>query len=94
MILMETTKNARRNEFRDVARYRKEAKITWDCETPLYSQIHDKYLLDKDEIIEEIRIDVETLCAIAIELIKHAAPGVVREAGRIIEIRSYKDRIK
>ena len=50
--------------------------------------------LDKDEIIEEVRIDVETLCAIAIELIKHAMPEVVREADRIIEIRSYKDRIK
>lgn len=37
---------------------------------------------------------MKTLCTIAIELIKHAAPGVVREAGRIIEIRSYKDRMK
>lgn len=77
MILIETTKNARSNEF---ASYREAEKITWDCEIPLYSQIHDKYLLDKDEIIEQVRIDVETLCAIAIELIKHAAPGVVREA--------------
>lgn len=68
------------DEIQDVARYREAEKITWDCEIPLYSQIHDKYLLDKDEIIEEVRIDVETLCAIVIELIMHAAPGVVREA--------------
>ncbi|MER0217510.1 MAG: hypothetical protein DU481_15415 [Nitrosomonas sp.] len=62
------------------ASYREAEKITWDCEIPLYSQIHDKYLSDKDEIIEVVRIGVETLGAITIKLIKHATPGVVREA--------------
>lgn len=41
----------------------------------------------KDVMTEGDRIEIETLCAIAIELIKNAAPSVVREAGRIVEIR-------
>lgn len=39
------------------------------------------------------RIEIETLCALAIELIKNAAPSVIREAGRMVEIRSYKEKL-
>lgn len=46
------------------------------------------------EIIEpHERVEIETLCAIAIELIKSASPYRLREAARIVEIRSYKDSI-
>ncbi len=51
-------------------------------------------IFNKDAMTEDDRIEIETLCAIAIELIKNAAPSVVREAGRIVEIRSYKDRMR
>lgn len=47
-----------------------------------------------DVISAEDRVEIETLCALAIELIKHAAPSVVREAGMVVEIRSYKDRMR
>jgi len=38
--------------------------------------------------------EIQTLCAIAIELIKSSSPSKLREAARIVEIRSYKDKIK
>ena len=53
-----------------------------------------KEIFGKDAIVEDERIEIETLCAIAIELVKNSAPSVVREAGRIVEIRSYKDKMK
>lgn len=46
-----------------------------------------KEMLCKDTITPEERIELETLCAIAIELIKSASPSKLREAGRIVEIR-------
>lgn len=46
-----------------------------------------------DAISADDRIEIETLCALAIELIKNAAPSVVREAGRVVEIRSYKGKV-
>lgn len=53
-----------------------------------------KELFAKNSINEDEFVEIATLCAIAIELIKNAAPSVVREAGRIVEIRSYKDRMR
>lgn len=44
-------------------------------------------ILKKDAIEPEERVELETLCAIAIELIKSASPSKLREAGRIVEIR-------
>lgn len=46
-----------------------------------------KAILGKDMITPEERIELETLCAIAIELIKSASPSKLREAGRIVELR-------
>lgn len=58
-----------------------------------FDELCNRYFKN-DEMTEDDRIEIETLCAIAIELIKNAAPSVVREAGRIVEIRSYKDRMR
>lgn len=44
-------------------------------------------IFSKDAITEDELVEIETLCAIAIELIKNASASVVREAGRIVEIR-------
>lgn len=41
----------------------------------------------KEHLSEEDRVDIETLCAMAIELIKHSAPSVVRKAGMNVELR-------
>lgn len=46
-----------------------------------------------DVISADDRVEIETLCALAIELIKNASPSVVREAGRVVEIRSYKEKL-
>lgn len=52
------------------------------------------YCTSPDRIEPHERIEIETLlCAIAIELIKSASPYRLREAARIVEIRSYKDRM-
>jgi len=37
---------------KDANKHREAEKITWDCETPLYSQIHDKYFFDEDELFD------------------------------------------
>jgi len=46
-----------------------------------------KTILGKEAITQEERAELETLCAIAVELIKSASPSKLREAGRIVEIR-------
>jgi hypothetical protein len=46
-----------------------------------------KEILSKDDIAPDERVELETLCAIAIELIKSASPSKLRDAGRIVEIR-------
>lgn len=46
-----------------------------------------KSILSKDDITPDERVELETLCAIAIELIKSASPYKLREAGRIVELR-------
>ena len=52
-------------------------------------------IFDKETMEQHERIEIETLlCAIAIELIKSASPYRLREAARIVEIRSYKDRMR
>jgi len=53
-----------------------------------------KVILSKDDITQDERVELETLCAIAIELIKSSSPSKLREASRIVEIRSYKEKIK
>ena len=54
-----------------------------------------KQIFDKETMEQHERIEIETLlCAIAIELIKSASPYRLREAARIVEIRSYKDRMR
>ena len=50
-------------------------------------------IFSSDVISADDRIEIETLCALAIELIKNAAPSVVREAGRVVEIRSYNGKL-
>ena len=46
-----------------------------------------KEILGKDVIAPDERVELETLCAIAIELIKSASPSKLRDAGRIVELR-------
>jgi len=53
-----------------------------------------KDILSKDVIEPDERIELETLCAIAIELIKSASPSKLREAGRIVELRNLAKKIK
>ncbi len=52
-----------------------------------------KEVFSKETMNESDKIEIQTLCAIAIELIKLSSPSKLREAGRIVEIRSYKDKI-
>ena len=44
-------------------------------------------IFSKEHLSPEDRIDIESLCAMAIELIKHSAPSVVRKAGMNVELR-------
>jgi len=53
-----------------------------------------KEIFAKEAMSESDKEEVQTLCAIAIELIKSSSPSKLREAARIVEIRSYKDKIK
>lgn len=53
-----------------------------------------KEILSKEVIEPDERVELETLCAIAIELIKSASPGKLRDAGRIVEIRNLAGKIK
>ena len=53
-----------------------------------------KEIFAKESISESDKEEIQTLCAIAIELIKSSSPSKLREAARIVEIRSYKDKIK
>ena len=53
-----------------------------------------KEIFAKEAISESDKEEIQTLCAIAIELIKFSSPSKLREAARIVEIRSYKDKIK
>ncbi len=53
-----------------------------------------KEILGKEVIEPDERIELETLCAIAIELIKSASPSKLREAGRIVELRNLARNIK
>ena len=48
-----------------------------------------KTILGKEQIDPEERIEIETLCAIAVELIKSASPYRLREAARNVELRHY-----
>ena len=42
------------NRAKDEDRYRNAERIVWDCETPLYSQTHDQYFFNIDELIDFI----------------------------------------
>jgi hypothetical protein len=53
-----------------------------------------KLILSKDDFSPDERVELETLCAIAIELIKSASPSKLREAGRIVELRNLARNIK
>ncbi|WP_292992524.1 hypothetical protein [Nitrosomonas sp.] len=37
---------------KDIEKYKNAQKIEWDHKTPLYSQDHDKYLFDKDDLFD------------------------------------------
>lgn len=37
---------------KEIENYKNAQKIEWDHETPLYSQAHDKYLFDKDDLFD------------------------------------------
>ena len=53
-----------------------------------------KEIFAKESMSESDKEEIQTLCAIAIELIKFSSPRKLREAARMVEIRSYKDKIK
>lgn len=53
-----------------------------------------KAILGKEVIEPDERAELETLCAIAIELIKSSSPSKLREAGRIVELRNLARNIK
>ena len=63
-------------------------------ETAIHWADRCKDILSKDVIEPDERIELETLCAIAIELIKSASPSKLREAGRIVELRNLAKKIK
>lgn len=63
-------------------------------ETAIHWADRCKYILSKDVIEPDERVEMETLCAIAIELIKSASPSKLREAGRIVELRNLARNIK
>lgn len=53
-----------------------------------------KEILSKEVIEPDERVELETLAAIAIELIKSASPSKLRDAGRIVELRFRLKEIK
>ena len=53
-----------------------------------------KEIFAKEAMSDSDKEEIQTLCAIAIELIKFSSTIKLREAARIVEIRSYKDKIK
>ncbi len=63
-------------------------------ETAIHWADRCKSILSKDDIAPDERVELETLCAIAIELIKLASPSKLREAGRIVELRNLAKKIK
>jgi hypothetical protein len=63
-------------------------------ETVIHWADRCKDILGKEVIEPHERIELETLCAIAIELIKSASPSKLREAGRIVELRNLSKKIK
>lgn len=63
-------------------------------ETAIHWADRCKEILSKDEIAPDELIELETLCAIAIELIKSASPSKLRDAGRIVELRYRLKEIK
>jgi len=68
--------------------------IKEQIETAIHWADRCKDILSKDVIEPDERIELETLCAIAIELIKSASPSKLREAGRIVELRNLAKKIK
>jgi hypothetical protein len=56
-------------------------------ETAIHWADRCKEILSKEVIEPDERVELETLCAIAIELIKSASPSKLREAGRVVELR-------
>lgn len=63
-------------------------------ETAIHWADRCKDILSKEVIEPDERVELETLCAIAIELIKSASPSKLREAGRIVELRNLAKKIK
>ena len=51
-------------------------------------------IFGKEIITAEERVEIETLCALGIELIKSASPYRLREAGRVVEIRNLVKDMK
>jgi len=70
------------------------SSIKEQIETVIYWADRCKYILSKEVIEPDERVELETLCAIAIELIKSASPSKLREAGRIVELRNLAKKIK
>lgn len=56
-------------------------------DTAIYWADRCKLILSKDDITPDERVELETLAAIAIELIKSASPSKLRDARRIVELR-------
>lgn len=53
-----------------------------------------KEIFAKEAMSDSDKEEIQTLCAIAIELIKSSSPSKLRDAARIVDIRSYKEKIK
>jgi len=52
-----------------------------------------KSILSKNAITPDERVELETLAAIAIQLIKTASPYKLPQAGRIVELRNLARKI-
>ncbi len=51
-------------------------------------------VFSKEDLTEDDWIDIQTLCAIAVELIKKSSPSAVRDAGRTVEIRFLERKVR
>lgn len=53
-----------------------------------------KAILGKEVIEPDERVELETLCAITLQLIASSSPYKLREAGRTVELRNLERKIE
>ena len=61
--------------------------IAWKASVVQCRHSFTLLVLTKEDITPDERIEVETLCALGIELIKSESSYKLREAGRLVELR-------